>query len=482
MNKYKEIIEKIQSGAERAEIVAQIEKKFSVKRSRANEIYRKCQELRKNTEVKDSNIIVRSRYTYNRATDKYIVDLSCRLDPLVISGARHRAIHRDYSSWYGDLTANEICLKYSLTPEIFSEYRRIFNLTKDREPLTDEEIIEKSVDDNVEALIEQQRYEIYSKFQKEDWKQTQHDADKWRRMQHNSLDTVRCILEEWQLPQGKIIPAPKQKKSAESRTIIVGANDWHIGEKYNAKTGFHGEDFSTEIASKLISDYSDSICSAVLSRNYKIDNCLCILNGDILNSAWDGMTVKGTKLHNDRINEAMFRAAFDSTVLFITKLAYMFPKVCVVFIPGNHDGPMLNILGVAVESYFSKESRIEINISEKWADLRRVGNVGVLSTHGGSARHKVSLPTSSLKLKSYLQDMWAAKSDELTGCKSRIVISGHFHRFWQQDMGNFEFYCLGGLPLGDSYADALNLTSTPRQNCLILDENRVVETLHIYFN
>lgn len=478
--KYKKIVEKIQSGASRAEVVSAIQKEYSVKKSRANEIYRECQSIRKLPEAASEGILVRSRYSYNKNTDKYIVDLSCRLDPLVISGARHRAIHRDYSSWYGDLTANEICLKYSLTPEIFSEYRRIFNLTKDREPLTDEEIIEKSTDESVETLIEQQRYEIYSKFQKEDWKQTQHDAEKWRRMQHNSLDTVRFILEEWELPKAKLIPSPKSTKVG--RTIVVGANDWHIGEKYSAKSGFHGEDFNTDIATKLISDYSDSIASAAADRKYKIDNCLCILNGDILNSAWDGMTVKGTKLHNDRINETMFKAAFDSTVLFITKLAYLFPRVCVVFVPGNHDGPMLNILGIAVESYFSNNPQIEINISEKWADVRRIGNVAILSTHGGSARYKASLPTSSLKLKSYLQDMWAAKSDELTGCKSRIVISGHFHRFWQQDMGNFEFYCLGGLPLGDSFADAFNLASTPRQNCLILDENRVVETLHIYFN
>lgn len=471
---YAPVLEMIRNGKPRSEVIAHIKEKYFVGDSRAGEIYR--------TEyAKTEKLEFSDKFTYNKETDKYVIPLKCRRDPLVISGARHRAICRDYSSWNGDLTANEVCIKFSLTPEIFSEYRRIFNLTKDREPLSAEEVWDNSEDDSVESILEQKRYSIYQKFEKADWHETQKDADKWRAFSSGVLDVVKLTLDEWVPPRPCQVKVPKVAKGA-AHTFIVGANDWHIGEKYSSEEGFRGKDFNSSIAASLIDGYASQIGGTVNSRNYKFSECLVILNGDILNSFSHGTTVKGTVLHNDAINEEMFRLALDCVSRFIERMAAIFPKVSVWTLPGNHDGPLLSILGMAIQAYFRKTPSVTINVSTSWAEVIRVGDVGVLMTHGGAAFVKSSLPQSSLKLKSYLQDMWSVKSDQLQGVSQKIVISGHFHRFWQQDMGHFDFYCFGGLPLGDSYSDALNLTSKPRQNCLILDGRHVVESLHFYFD
>lgn len=460
------------------EIRKYIRESLGLAKTRANEIYlelkAKIEEIEK-TGLDFTNV----NKIYNKETDSYIIKLKSMTKPLVVSAAKHKAICRSYSSMGENLTCHQICVKYSLTPQVFNEYRKIFNLVKDREPLTEEDIVTNSIDDNVQSLLEDRRYKIYQQYEHESWKEIQSKAKKWDDFQNFTLDTVSRAIEGWKPTALSTVKSPKIKDSAKY-TFIVGANDWHIGEFYKKDTGFYGDDFNSNIAVSLIDSYSNKIEESILSRKYSFKECVCVVNGDILNSAWQGATVKGTPLHNDKINEEMFKVALDSTTRFIERLALVFPKVSVTIVQGNHDGPLLSILGMAIQAYFRKVDSVNILVSQKWAEVIRVDNVGILITHGGAAFVKSQLPQSTLRLKSYLQDMWACHAESLIGCKSRIVISGHFHRFWQQDMGHFDFYCFGGLPTGDSYADSLNLRSTPRQNALILDSERVLETLHYY--
>lgn len=477
-NLISKVKEMFKNGEPDSDIRKLIRSETALGKTRANEIFLDLK--KKIMEIEKTGIdFTNTDKIYNKDTDSYIINLKCLSKPLVISGPRHRAIWRSYSAYGENLTTHQICVKYSLTPEIFGEYKRIFNLVKEKEPISEEEIIENSIHDSVESMLEYKRYKILQQFEHESWKEVQLKAKKWDDFQNNVLDTAKRALAEWKPKSISTVKSPKIQTGS-NYTFIVGANDWHIGEFYKKENGFYGEDFNSDIAVKLIDSYSDKIEDSIKSRNYKFKECLCILNGDILNSAWQGNTVKGTPLHSDKINEEMFRTALDSTSKFIERLALVFPKVKVMIVQGNHDGPLLSILGMAIEAYFKKVNSVSINVSSKWAEVTRVDNVGILVTHGGAAFVKSQLPQASLKLKSFLQDMWACHAESLVGCKSKIVISGHFHRFWQQDMGHFDFYCFGGLPTGDSYADSLNLRSIPRQNALIIDGDRVIETLHYY--
>lgn len=484
-----EVISLIKSGVSETQIRKLIRDKTGLKKTQGNDLFNKIKagtyELPQSNlavKVTDENGLefVSNKYTYNRDSDVYVINLKCRTKPMTIRGSRHRAICRDYSSWHSDLTSHEICTKFSLTPEIFNEYRKIFNLTKEREPLSAEELLEDSVDGSVEAILEQKRYSVYQKYEKEEWKTTQSEASNWRAFKAHTLDAARTALDGWEPVRYSNVKSPKAAKHS-NYIFIVGANDWHIGEKFNKEKGFSGKDFNSEIAVKLIDDYANQIEESVKARNYKFKECVVVINGDILNSCFDGKTVKGTQLHNDKVNEELFEITLNTTVRFIERLATVFPQVTIPFLPGNHDGPLLSILGLAVKAYFRNVPSVTILVSKRWAEIMRFGNVAILMMHGGAVSLKSAVPQPGLKLKSYLSDMWMSREEGLTGCKTKIVLTGHFHRFFAQDMGNFDFYCLGGLPLGDEYSDSLNLRSKPRQNALILNEDQCIETLHYYF-
>lgn len=455
-----------------------IRQSTGLKKTRANELFL---ELKNNTQPtepinSDSPLVIDKKYIFNKETRQYVVFLKKVGKNIVVPEAQHKAMLRAYVS---DIPLDQISVKYSFPQDILTEYKEVFGWRRGGVDITDEDIENDSVEECANKLLKDKKFEVIQEIEKKSWKLTQDDADKWRKLSVNVLDLASSVLENWEPKSfSKVRPV---KKSAGEFTMVIGANDWHIGEFYSEKDGYHGTDFNSDKAVRIIDIYADKIIDSVKSRNYNFKKCLCILNGDILNSCFNGETVKGTNLHNDKINSEMFETALNAVTSFIEKLATVFPEIDVPFIVGNHDGPLLSILGLAVKAYFKNSDNINIQVSSKWAEMIREGNIAILATHGGAAFVKSSLPTATNKLKTYLQDMFLAKLDYISGCKTRIVVSGHFHRFWQQDLGGIEFYCFGGLPTGDGYADALNLRSKPRQNALVLDNNNVVETLHFYF-
>jgi hypothetical protein len=162
-------------------------------------------------------------------------------------------------------------------------------------------------------------------------------------------------------------------------------------------------------------------------------------------------------------------------------MARIFPKVKVFTQKGNHESIILTYLAIAAEKCFAHNPNVEFEISNSWATLYKVNNVAMVVTHGGHDTLKKSLDPVGPKLKVFIQELFLQKVEELVGCTQKIVLSGHKHAYNQSDMGSFEFYCLGASVRGDNFADANGWYNTPRQNCLILDRDKVIETLHYYF-
>lgn len=419
------------------------------------------------------------RYVYNTNTDTYVINLKCKKDPFVISGAKHRAICRAYSSWSDDLSVNDICIKYSLTPEVFSEYKKIFKLTKDKEPLSLEEIATNSIDESVETLIEEKRYKIYQEYEKQSWKDIQLKANKWDDLNSNTLDFLRLSLDEWNPPEYKKVA--KNKIVKDGLTFLAALSDNHIGELFKKEEAFYGNDFNTEIATQIIDDYSSKIRNTVESRRQKFNECLIVITGDYLHSCLDGNTRKGTHLHNDSINEKMFLAGLNTLIKFVESMLEIFPLVRVFTQKGNHESLILTYLAIAAEKYFKNNPNVKFEISSAWATLYRINNIAMIVTHGAHDELKKSLDPVGPKLKMFIQGLLLQKVDIIQGCTQKIVLSGHRHTFNQSDMGSFEFYCLGATVKGDNFADSLGLYSKVRQNCLIMDNDHVLETLHYFF-
>lgn len=422
---------------------------------------------------------VSDKYCYNQNTDTYVINLKNHKAPLCISGAKHRAICRSYSSWIDDLTANEICVKYSLTPEVFSEYRKIFGLTKDREPLSIEEIVADTIDGNIQSIIEEKRFKIYQGYEKELWKDTQNKANKWDNLTAKTLDTLRASLESWNGPECE--SSSKNVEVKNGLTFCASISDSHIGEIFNKNEAFYGKEFNSKIACQIMDDYFDKIYQTVSSRSDKFSLGAITILGDYLHSCIGGFTRKGTHVHSEVIDQEMFRIGLDALIRFINNFSNLFPETKVYVTVGNHDSVILTYLVIAAEKYFNPNPNIEFIISDAWASLHKINNVAVVMTHGGLDKLNQSLPPISPRLKTFIQQLFLTRAEEIVDCKSRIVISGHKHVYSHIDMGSFDFYCFGSSVRGNNYSDSLGLYSTPRQNCLILGDGKVLETLHYYF-
>jgi hypothetical protein len=469
--------EKIESGVPETEIRKFVRDHLALGKTRGNEVYNEIKRGLKNADEHGLKFIS-DKYVYNSNTDTYVINIKSKKSPLCISGAKHRAICRAYSAWSDDLTANDICVKFSLTPEIFSEYRKIFNLSKDREPLSVEEVVGNTVDDSVASILEEKRYKIYQGYEKELWRDTQAKADKWDDLNAKTLDTLRLALDGWSPPNAS--KKLKLKNAKQGLTFVASLSDNHIGEIFRNDEAYHGKDFNSEIACEIVDKYSENIVDTVESRAESFSKCVVVVTGDFLHSCVDGHTRKGTHLHSDKVNEDMFILGMNSLTRFIQNMADVFPSVTVIVQKGNHDSFVLTYMAIAVEKYFSNNPNVDFLISNAWASFYRLNNIAMIITHGGHDTLKKALDPVGIKLKSFIQELFLQKAEAMVGCTQRIVLSGHKHAYNQSDMGSFEFYCLGSSVKGDNYADAHGLYHQPRQNCLILDENKVLETLHYY--
>lgn len=469
---------KLESGESETNIRKFVKEHLGLSKSRGNEVYN---EIKQNLEYAENYglAFVSDKYVYNQNTDTYVINLKCKKSPLCISGAKHRAICRSYSSWIDDLSVNEICVKYSITPEVFAEYRKIFGLTKDREPLSAEEVIENSVDESVKSIVEEKRFKIYQGYEKELWKDTQTKAAKWDRFNTNKLDILKLSLDSWNPPkQTKIKLKPEIENG---QIMLVGLFDIHLGEKYDSSKGFAGRDFNSKIACENMIRYAEKIEQAVAVRKNKFASCVVAVGGDFFNSCLDHFTRKGTALHSDLVNEDMFKTGLDALTSFIEHMSRVFNKVHVVVSKGNHDSVVISYAGIAASKYFRFNPNITFEIPEAWASTHVFNNVFVILTHGAHDTLKAGLPPVSLKLKSFVQEMMLARKEDISKYGQRLCVSGHRHSYSQLDLGSFEFFCLGSSVLSDGYCDALNLRNSPRQNVLIIGQDKVEEVLHFYF-
>lgn len=476
-----DIIEKVklllEKGYDEASIRKTVRKELSLGKSQGNAVYNKIKESL-STESDYGLEFAANGKVYNANTDTYLVRLKSRQAPLVISGAKHRAICRAYTTLGENLTTAEICRKFSLTPEIFNEYRRVFNLVKEREPLSEEEVLFNTVDNSVESILEQKRYAINQSYEHESWKVIQAKADKWDDFQHRQLDVITNTLDGWIPPKTSKLTRPKQEGEL---IFAAGLMDCHIGELFDKTRAFSGEDFDSSIAADIINEYSAKIINTVNSRKDKFGRLLLFINGDYLNSTLEGRTRKGTQLHNDLVDEEMFELGLNILIKFIENVSTVFPNIDVYVQKGNHESVILSYLALAAEKYFKDTKWIKFHISKAWATFYRIGDIGFILTHGGNDTTRVAIPNTQAKLKSFVQELLLEKADQLAGVKTKLLISGHRHAFSQLDLGSFEFFCFGSSVKGDNWADLNNWRHSARQNAIILDDKHLLETLHYHF-
>lgn len=472
--------DRFSKGFSETEIRKFIKEELNLGKTRANEIFREIKSSL--NKIEEYGIqFVSDKMVYNSDNDTYILNLKNRAKPLVISGQKHRAICRAYSSFGEDMTANEVCVKFSLTPDIFAEYRKIFNLTKDREPLSAEEVISNTVEESAEAMLEIKRYSVLQTYERESWREIQAKAHKWEDFQFHRLGPFCDFLEGWEPPVYKPYKITKEKNGTNSLVIVL--NDIHYGTKANEKVLVRGKQQTTNKVVDSVRKYGEKIAHDLTTMNLNVDTIVIVLLGDILNSNNPfGTTTKGTPLRNDQLGEEMFETAFDSLSDFIYNVSQFAPETKIYSYQGNHAGVLDSVLALTLSKYFRNQKNISFDICPKWAGYFVEKNTFFVCSHGAHDSIKAKAPK-GMRLDNYIQSLIinAQENGDMKKVNSRVALFADLHHLSVKETNDFYYVLAPSMVGGDEYADALSLNSKPAQVALLINNEGVKSVFNYYF-
>ena len=430
-----------------------------------------------------SKIEVHPKYTYNHADDCYVINVKHRVKPLVLKGFKVRALQMAISNAVTpSQTGREICAKYCLSEEDFDEIKKAFGLTRDSFPLTDEELIDSTVEQSADKILEEKRSAVYQAAEKAEWKETQKDADLWRAFQLKELDPFAASLEAWKAPKISKVVALKGKE-AKKETLVIGLSDLHFGAASNARYMFQRPDWGTKDTVAAVEKYCQSILAMIEERKSAFAKIIILGMGDLIHSL-NGKTARGTELLYDCIKEEQFEYALTSLTSFMGTIASSVAcPVEVHSVYGNHNYEAEMALFRALERTFTGNSSIKFCHYSTRPACFVEGSTLLLLDHGADAIERAYVPTGSeSKLQLHVQSLLLQVPHLLTGVKEKLFIMGDKHHFEHLEFNDFQFIMLGTMLGADQHAAVNNWKNRPRQSCLIIDENGLKSVHHVYFD
>ena len=432
----------------------------------------------------NSDLEFSDKYLYVKDKDLYIFFLQKQFGKNInIAGNVVRSLIKNYSNYDGDqLSINQVAIRYAIPRNVLIHVLKILGITHDSLPITPEEYEEKDVNTLKEETIENKKFALYQKLQKEDWKITKENARKWDQFVVGKLNPFEDVVNQWSPPEVNYTASAWNSEEVSDDEFLVILTDTHIGSL--VKYTFNGGVFDTKQAVANILSYLDQIQDKLARYKRVPSKAHVVYMGDILNSFVDGETRHKTKLENDYVNGELFKIGLDVIVTFTQAITELFPAVNVHCVKGNHDSDLIYGVYYAAKRYFEKvDSVMDWKISDYWIDTFKINNCYFIYTHGKDDVTGVSIPKKGKALESYVQSLLLSRSKvgELVGVESKYFITGHLHNYVHEELNDFEFIRVPASVNSDDFADSLGFRTKARQNCFIVGQDHIEDTLHIYF-
>ena len=418
-------------------------------------------------------------YVFNPDTKQYIVFLKSAGKPIVVDEDTHKAMLNAYCG-PDERAVEEICDTFNFPIQFFSEYKKIFNWTRVGLPLTDEEILKNPIEESVGSVLIRKKFEVYQELQKEEWKQTQEEANAFKRFKARVVSPFDLALQSWQVPVFKKFAAPKAKKT-NPKTWVAGLSDLHYGASAKERYMFSQKNWTTLDTVAAVSKYAHSIIADAKSRNYNFDKAIIVSLGDLIHSL-NGKTVRGTELKYDCIREEQFDYALTSLCHFIETVAREFPEVEVHSVYGNHNYETEMALFRALSLFFKPQKSIRFYPYSTRPAAFKSGSTLFLMDHGADDVERTYVPQAGKGLESHVQSLLLQRPDLLNGVKTKLFLQGDKHHWENIEYSNFEFIMFSTSLVGDQHSSTNNLNNRARQSSLVIDENGLKEIIHTYFN
>jgi hypothetical protein len=354
--------------------------------------------------------------------------------------------------------------------------------THNSEPFTNEQLMEKDVDELTSDILEKKKFQLYQNFQKRSWAETEASAHNWLEFMEGTYNPMESMLKNWQPPTYVPIKAPKIPKSKPVgvESMIVGLSDIHFGSYADKNLSYRKKGNNTEETVKSIESYGKDIARIANSRSYTFKECVVTSLGDILHTTGQGFTTKGTPLSYDCLKEEQFNAAFNSLVTFISTMLDIFPSVKVKSVKGNHNDFGDYVLFKAMAAYFRTESRIQFDVFQSDHGMFKVNNTLFVISHGYSAEYKGRIPSGGKARESYIANLFLANPEALIDVKTKVLLTADQHHWESKEYAEFDHYMLSTAVKGDQHSEALGLNNVPRQSCFVVGDMGISEIIYSY--
>lgn len=450
--------------------------------------------LNQNNSVPSDIIVEAEDVIYNKSTEDYVFDftkVSNIAKPITIKKNQLFAILQDYSNFDGNpKTVSEIALKHKIPPFILE---KIFHKLRFRHaslPITNAYISENNDEEKVvEDLAAIKRFNIAEKFNHQQWKEIQTNAQKWLMFEQCVFNPIKDILSTVQLPKvilDKSELVEELPLNNENEAFIVTLSDIHFGAFTDSRNCFYTDkDWTIEDTQKAVDSYIYQIEQELENMLVRPSDCIVLSCGDILHSI-TGFTDKGTQLIVNPKGVSQFKIALESISYFLTRLVILWKdtgtRIQVKAVSGNHDSFGDWVLFTCLEQMFKKVMDFDI-ASSRWL-LFQYGENACVVEHGYSAKYNSKVPQDDKSKENYVQKLLLEKITQLNlPINNRYFFMGDRHHYNQKEMSSFEFIQLPTLVPSDEYADNLNLSGRARQMCFVMDKKKgITKTFNFYID
>jgi hypothetical protein len=359
-------------------------------------------------------------YHYNEADDVYLVFVDHRPENLIIPGEKARSIKRSYSNWTGDQSSiNEICRTHGINRRDFVAIKRAFGWTHDSAPLTDEELVDRPIDAQVEDLARERERDLERRWQKRKYRETEEDARKWRQW---SRETAKPLIERVKATPTDEHATDYATDSLDDWVLVPHVTDAHLDQMNPDGSGIE------ENRQRWLGALAENLKRAQqLGRPRRI---ALTLGSDQFNiDTQKATTTNGTpQQQSSGTRRSMYEAA-DAGVEAIELCREVAP-VDVRVVPGNHDRRTAELYYWALQRKYSEIDDIDVQGGASEMQFCRYGQNLLGWTHGDRVKGGETKRNEWLSAQ-----LLHGATDLVSGASHFFVLLGHLHYVAEKDSG-----------------------------------------------
>lgn len=362
------------------------------------------------------------QYHFNKQSDRYITWMKNHPQGrVVVPGDTHRNICQKYSNWIGKPAAiNEMCREFGWPRSVMIEYLKIHGFTHDREPFSNEELLDGDTPVMIKDLLQRRRFDLHQQYEREKWGEIKADAAKWLNVEYHFLRVCREAMIEQAADYRP--PLLQMTKSDSPYAAVLGLMDVHVG-----KGVWKLSDGTVLYDMKLVREYVLDCVQRLLqrlARNGRPDKIYLPVGSDFFHiDNKQGTTSNGTPQDMAASPELIIKFGCRLMVEIVDLCRQMAP-VELVLCRGNHDEFSSLWLLLFLQAKYEDKPDVIIHEPEGPRQFLEYGNNIVGFEHGDGAR------------KSDLPKLMATEARAMWGrTQHRTYYTGHFHGELQEEDG-----------------------------------------------